>query len=89
MVHPYNRQRDPEQLASEIGKGIEDATEALRWCQRHVQERKASETLRLAQLNIGYIALALDWQMEGEIEKAFSAIDHIWWQAYKEDGERS
>ena len=80
----YNRQHDPETLAVEIGKGIDDATNALRWCKQHVQERRASETLRIAQLNLAYIALALDWQMEGEMDKAFSAIDHIWWQPHLE-----
>lgn len=81
----YNRQQDPETLAAEIGKGIDDATNALRWCRQHMQERRASETLRIAQLNIAYIALALDWQMEGQMEKAFNAIDHIWWQPHLAD----
>jgi hypothetical protein len=25
--------------------------------------------------------------MEGELDKAASALDHIWWQPYKDDGE--
>ena len=86
MVRPnYNQKRDAETLATEIGRGIEDATAALRWCQAHAQERKATETLRLAQLNIAYIAMALDWQMEGEMDKAFSAIDRIWWSPQREE----
>lgn len=89
MANP--QRRDPgealTELTSEITKGIDDAAEALRWCRRHLQERKASETLRLTQLNIAYLALALDWQMEGEIDKAFSAIDHIWWKPYRDDGQ--
>jgi hypothetical protein len=88
MVRPnsYGR-RDAHDLASEIARGIDDATESLRWCMKHVQERKAAETLRLAQLNIAYLALALDWQMEGEMDKAFSAIDRIWWQPQRDEGE--
>jgi hypothetical protein len=86
MPYPnYNSSRDAEQLAIEIGKGIDDAAAALRWCKQHVQERRAAETLRLTQLNIGYIAMALDWQMEGELEKAFTAIDRIWWQPHREE----
>ena len=77
----------PEQLTAEITRGIDDATQAILWCKRHLQERKTSETLRLAQLNIAYLALALDWQMEGELDKASSALDRIWWQPYKDDGE--
>lgn len=76
-----------DQLSAEITRGIDDATQAILWCKRHLQERKTSETLRLAQLNIAYLALALDWQMEGELDKAASALDHIWWQPYKDDGE--
>ena len=74
-------------LTAEIVRGLDDATQAILWCKRHLQERKTSETLRLAQLNMAYLALALDWQMEGELEKATSALDHIWWQPYKDDGE--
>ncbi len=76
-----------DQITSEITRGIDDATQAILWCKRHLQERKTTETLRLAQLNIAYLALALDWQMEGEADKAASALDHIWWQPYKDDGE--
>jgi exonuclease VII large subunit len=76
-----------DHLTAEITRGIDDATQAILWCKRHLQERRTSETLRLAQLNIAYLALALDWQMEGEMDKAASALDHIWWQPYKDDGE--
>jgi exonuclease VII large subunit len=89
MVSPHRRGagETPEQITAEITRGIDDATQAILWCRRHLQERKTSETLRLAQLNIAYLALALDWQMEGEFEKASSAIDRIWWQPYKDDGQ--
>jgi len=86
MANPQGS--DPlDQLTSEITRGIDDATQAILWCKRHLQERKTSETLRLAQLNIAYLALALDWQMEGELDKAASALEHIWWQPYRDDGE--
>lgn len=86
MVHPnQNPQRDAEQLSSEIGKGIDDAAAAVRWCKQHMQERRTAETLRLAHLNLAYVAMALEWQMEGEMDKAFSAIDRIWWQPHRED----
>ncbi len=89
MASPNRRGRGEtsEQLTAEITRGIDDATQAILWCKRHLQERKTSETLRLAQLNIAYLALAIDWQMEGELEKAASALDRIWWQPYKDDGE--
>jgi exonuclease VII large subunit len=89
MVSPNRRHggETPEQLTAEITRGIDDATQAILWCRRHLQERKTSETLRLAQLNIAYLSLALDWQMEGELVKASSALDRIWWQPYTDDGE--
>jgi hypothetical protein len=77
----------PEQITAEITRGIDDAAQAIAWCKRHLQERRTAETLRLAQLNIAYLALALDWQMEGEFDKASSALDRVWWQPYKDDGE--
>jgi len=86
MVNPQSSD-SPDELTAEITRGIDDATQAILWCKRHLQERKTSETLRLAQLNIAYLALALDWQMEGELDKATSALDHIWWQPYKDDGQ--
>ena len=85
MANPRGDSLD--ELTAEITRGIDDATQAILWCKRHLQERKTSETLRLAQLNIAYLALALDWQMEGELDKASNALDHIWWQPYKDDGE--
>ena len=83
----YHNPRDAQQLPSDIAKGIDDASDALRWVKKHLQERKASETLRLAQLNIAYLALALDWQMEGETDKALSAMDRVWWQPHRDEGE--
>ncbi len=72
---------------TDIQRGLEDATETLKWCRKHLQERKASEALRLVQLNLGHLALALDWQMEGESDKARASVDHVWWQAHREDYE--
>lgn len=77
---------NPNDPAGEITKAIDDATEALRWCRLHLHERRAGETLRLVQLNLASLALALDCQMEGEKAKATSAMDRIWWEPHKDDG---
>ena len=89
MVHD-NRLNQPadvafKQLASDLSKGIDDAVETLRWCKKHQLERRASDALRLVQLNLACLALALDWQMEGEIDRAQSTIDRLWWQPYKDE----
>ena len=73
-----------KQLADDIAKGIDDAAETLRWCKKHLHERKSSDALRLVQLNLAYLALALDRQMEGENDKAGEAIDRVWWQPHKD-----
>ncbi len=89
MVFP-NRLKNPEeqakQLEADIGKGMEDVAETLQWCKRHLHDRRSVDALRLVQLNLSYISLAIDWQMEGELQKALAAADRIWWQPQKEDG---
>jgi hypothetical protein len=44
--------------------------------------------MRLVQLNLAYLALAIDWQMEGDLPKALAAIDRVWWQPHKEEGDK-
>ena len=75
-----------KQIESDIAKGLDDAVDALRWSRRHLHDRKAAEALRLVQLNLNTLALALDWQMESEMEKALAAVERIWWQPHKNDG---
>jgi hypothetical protein len=79
--------QDPvaRQIESDITKGLDDAVEALRWARRHLHDRKAGDTLRLVQLNLNAIALALDWQMEGEADKALAAVDRLWWKPHREE----
>jgi len=74
-------------LSNDVSKGIDDTMEALRWCKRHLHDRKALDALRLIQLNLAYLAMALDWEMEGENDKAASAIDRFWWQPHKDDAD--
>ncbi|HLF75918.1 MAG TPA: hypothetical protein VJB57_00365 [Dehalococcoidia bacterium] len=77
----------PEQVSADIAKGLEDAAEALRWCKAHLQDRRAADAMRLVELNISYIAQAIDWQMEGETQKAEEAVDRIWWQPHKPEAD--
>ncbi len=72
------------QVTAGISRGLDDTIEALRWCKNHLHERRASEALRLAGSNLSYLSLALDWQMEGEVDKAESALDHVWWQPHRD-----
>jgi hypothetical protein len=86
MVHANPQPpRSAKEIASDITKGIEDAAETLRWCKQHLHERRAADALRLVQLNLACIAIALDWQMEGELAKAEAALDRVWWQPHRDD----
>lgn len=73
-----------QHVDTEVGRGIDDAVETLKWCKRHRHERKAADTLRLLQVNVGYLALALDWEMEGDIPKVRAALDKLWWKPFRE-----
>jgi hypothetical protein len=77
----------PEQIAADIGKGIEDAAETLRWCKAHLQDRRASDAMRLVELNLSYIAQAIEFQMEGDNQKAEAAVDRIWWQSHRPESD--
>jgi hypothetical protein len=74
-----------KQMSTTVGKGLDDAIETLRWCKKHLHERRASDALRLAQMNLAYLALALDWEMEGEMDKASSALEHVWWRPHRDE----
>ena len=69
---------------TEVGRGMEDALDTLKWCKRHRNERKTADTLRLLQANLGYLALAMDWEMEGDVEKVRWALTKLWWQPHRE-----
>ena len=56
------------------GRLIDEAIESLRTSRQHLQELKTTQTLRLVQLKLGYVALALDWEMDGETAKANEAL---------------
>ena len=66
----------------DIARGIEDAFTTLRWCRKHLQEQRTSGALRLAQMNLSHLALALDSEMEGEQESSAAALRAIWWRAH-------
>src|SRR3989304_1405733 len=84
---PRGGARPIEEITAEIARGIEDAAETVRWCKKHLHERRAADALRLVQLNLACLAIALACQMEGESEKAEAALDRVWWQAHRDDVE--
>src|SRR3954454_19537237 len=76
---------DPVQdLEDNLTKAIDDVAETLRWCKTHLHDRGANDAMRIVQLNLSYLALAIDYQMEGDMKKASDAIDKVWWQPQKD-----
>jgi hypothetical protein len=71
--HPgvYQGERDVE---SDVNKLLDEALETLRWCRQHMHDRKASEQLRELETKLGYLGLALTWEMDGEQHKADAAL---------------
>jgi hypothetical protein len=54
---------------------LDQGIDTLRWCRAHFHERKASESLREIQLMLTAVSLALDYEMNGEPEKAALALE--------------
>jgi hypothetical protein len=76
---------DPvKDLEENLSKAIDDVAETLRWCKAHLHDRGANDAMRIVQLNLSYLALAIDYQMEGDMKKASDAIDKVWWQPQKD-----
>ena len=67
----YQQARDVEAVAGSV---LDEAIETLRWCRQHMGERKASEELHTLQTKLGYLSLALSWEMDGETQRADSAL---------------
>jgi cob(I)alamin adenosyltransferase len=67
----YQQARDVQAVADGV---LDEAIETLRWCRQHMGERKASEELHTLQTRLGYLSLALSWEMDGETQRADSAL---------------
>ena len=72
---------DQMPVLNEVGKSIDDAIEGLRWCRQHMQERGVTQRLRQLQITLSSLALALDYEMDGQTAKAELAMEHADWRA--------
>ena len=68
-------------VLTNVGKSIEESIEGLRWCRLHMQERGVTQRLRQLQITLASLALALDYEMDGQSGKAELALDHAEWRA--------
>ena len=66
-------------LSTVAGRLLEEAGETLRWCKEHPGDREAVVRLQRLRISIAAIALAMDYQMEGEQGKAVQALERADW----------
>jgi hypothetical protein len=59
---------------------IDEALEGVEWCRRHMEERGVSERLRTLQISLASLALAIEYEMEGERDRADHALEHARWR---------
>jgi hypothetical protein len=70
----YQHGSSAKSIGEDVDKVFDDAIETLRWARQHYHEPKASETLRELEAKLGYLAQAMVWQEEGQIENAYQAL---------------
>ena len=66
-------------ISTVAGRLLEEAGESLRWCKEHSGDRAAVVLLRRLEISIAAIALAFDYQMEGEPGRAAGALERADW----------
>ena len=65
----------PTPISLEAATLLETAIDSLRWCRWHPGDRRAAEALRELQVVLTVTALALDYEMDGQPEKAAQALE--------------
>jgi hypothetical protein len=68
-------------LQPRVGKSIEGAIDVLRWCRQHPQDNGVAIKLRELEQAISGLALALDYEMDGQTGRAAIALQAADWLA--------
>jgi cob(I)alamin adenosyltransferase len=71
---------EPVTVTTQVASSIDEAIESLRWCRQHLQDRTVSHRLRQIQISMSALALALDYEMDGQSPKAQLALEHADWR---------
>src|SRR5262245_39004545 len=86
-VHATLNSRQQVQLMAEatpvltdVAKSIDDAIEGLRWCRMHLQDRGVTMRMRELEHTLASLALAMDFEMDGETKKAKLALEVSDWK---------
>ncbi len=79
-------QRPPvEPAIDQIEAALTDTLESLRWCQKNLERRHTVVTLRLCEMNVALLSMALELQMQGETERARSVLAGLNYEAHLDD----
>jgi hypothetical protein len=70
----YQHGSSTKSLQEDVNKVFDDAIETLRWTRLHYHEPKAAETLRELEAKLGYLAQAIVWNEEKQVENAYQAL---------------
>jgi hypothetical protein len=67
-------------IITQAAQVIDEAIEGVDWCRKHLEERSVSEKLRSLQVTIASLALVIEYEMNGETDRARHALDHARWR---------
>ena len=62
-------------ISLEAASLLEQAIDTLYWCRWHFTDRLVAEKLRELQVVLTVVALALDYEMDGQPDKAAQALE--------------
>lgn len=69
-----------DRFVATVGRSLDEALKALRWCRAHLDERDVTQRLQELHITLGALALALDYHMEGDGEKMALALEQADWR---------
>jgi hypothetical protein len=67
-------------IVAQATQVIDEAFESIEWCRRHLEERSVSERLRTLQITLASLAIAIEYEMNGEADRASHALEHARWR---------
>ena len=69
-----NSQPGGQNSLADFEKVIDEAVEKLRRCRQNYQDQRTATSLRELEARLGYLAQALIWHDEGDLDEAHKAL---------------
>lgn len=70
---------ETQDTTTQVAQLIDAVIGSVRWCRQHLEERSVTSKLRELQITVASLALAIEYEMDGETEKAANALAHAEW----------